>query len=95
MKKDSYDELLREHSPEAIGKRLQRGGISQNISDIILGGIDGCITTFAVVAGVIGAGFSSSVAIVLGFANLIADGFSMAVSNYESSKARKEFAEGL
>lgn len=95
MKKDSYEKLLRDHSPEAIRRRLHEGGISQNISDLVLGGIDGCVTTFAVVAGVIGAGFSSTVAIVLGFANLIADGFSMAVSNYESSKAREEFAEGL
>jgi VIT1/CCC1 family predicted Fe2+/Mn2+ transporter len=60
-----------------------------------LGGIDGCITTFSVVSGSAGAGFSSSVAVILGFANLFADGFSMAISNYESSKAEQEFFDSL
>ena len=46
-------------------------------------------------AGTVGAGFSSTVAVVLGFANLIADGFSMAVSNFESGKASKEFTDAL
>ena len=95
MKKNSHEELLREHTPAAIRQRLKRSAVSENISDAVLGGIDGCVTTFAVVAGAVGAGFSSTVAVVLGFANLIADGFSMAVSNYESGKARKEFTEAL
>jgi VIT1/CCC1 family predicted Fe2+/Mn2+ transporter len=89
----SRDELRRDHRPEAIQKRLSQTAKSQNISDAVLGGIDGCITTFAVVSGAVGAGFSSSVALVLGFANLVADGFSMAVSNYESIKAQREFIE--
>lgn len=95
MKKNTHAELLREHRPEEIKKRLKDGGTPQNISDAVLGGIDGCVTTFAVVAGVIGAGFSSIVAVVLGFANLLADGFSMAVSNYEAGKAHQDFIEGL
>ena len=95
MKKVTHESLLREHSPEAIEKRLKHIGKSPNVPDAVLGGIDGCVTTFAVVAGVIGAGFHSSVALILGFANLIADGFSMAISNYESSKAHREFAEGI
>ena len=89
----SRDELRRDHRPEAIQRRLSQTAGSQNISDAVLGGIDGCITTFAVVSGAVGAGFSSSVALVLGFANLVADGFSMAVSNYESIKAQREFLE--
>jgi len=51
------------------------------LGDIVLGAVDGCVTAFAVIAG-IGAGFSSGVAIGMGFANLIADDFSMAVSNF-------------
>lgn len=86
---------LQEHSPEAIKKRLKRTNKPQNISDAILGSIDGCVTTFAIVSGAVGAGFSSSVAIVLGCANLFADGFSMAVSNYESIKTQKEFANEI
>ena len=78
-----------------IRKRLSQGPKRQNISDAVLGGIDGCITTFSVVSGSVGAGFPSSVAVILGFANLFADGFSMAISNYESSKAEQEFFESI
>ncbi|MDT8452882.1 MAG: VIT1/CCC1 transporter family protein [Gammaproteobacteria bacterium] len=87
--------LVQEHQPDAIRQRLRRPAKSQNISDAVLGGIDGCVTTFAVVSGVIGGGFSPTVALVLGFANLFADGFSMAVSNYESIKAQREFADSI
>ena len=89
------EDLIREHYPEIIRKRLSLGPKRQNISDAVLGGIDGCITTFAVVSGSVGAGFPSSVAVILGFANLFADGFSMAVSNYESSRAEQEFIESI
>ncbi len=95
MKKNSYEELLKEHRPEVIEKRLKHSAKSQNISDAVLGGIDGCVTTFAVVSGAVGAGFPSSVALVLGFANLFADGFSMAISNYESIRAQQEFVDGI
>lgn len=60
------------------------------IAEFVYGGIDGAITTFAVVAGATGAGLETSVVIILGFANLIADGFSMSVGNYFSSKAQKD-----
>lgn len=95
MKSGHKEELIREHRPEIIRKRLSMGPKRQIISDAVLGGIDGCITTFAVVSGSVGAGFPSSVAVILGFANLFADGFSMAVSNYESSKAEQEFIESM
>ena len=45
------------------------------------------MTTFAVVAGVEGADLAASIVIILGFANLIADGFSMAVSNFLATRA--------
>lgn len=60
------------------------------LSEFVYGGIDGAVTTFAVVAGAAGAGFSTTVVIVLGFANLIADGFSMSVGSYLSSKSELE-----
>lgn len=84
------ENLYAEHLPEAVRARLQFRRPSQNVSDAVLGGIDGCVTTFAVVAGAVGAGFPASVALILGLANLIADGFSMAASNYESIKAHQE-----
>ena len=95
MNKDQKAQLEKEHRPEAIQQRLKLRPVSQNISDAVLGGIDGCVTTFAVVSGAVGAGFPSSVAVVLGFANLAADGFSMAISNYESIQAQREFVENL
>lgn len=57
------------------------------LKEFVYGGIDGCVTTFAVVAGATGAGLNSGVIIILGFANLIADGFSMSVGNYLSVKS--------
>ena len=60
------------------------------LSEFVYGGIDGVVTTFAIVAGVIGAALSSTVVLILGFANLFADGFSMAISNYLSTKSQKE-----
>lgn len=78
------------HSPRQIAKRLEDGPESIYLKDFIYGAIDGAVTTFAVVAGVAGAGLSSGVIIVLGFANLLADGFSMAVSNYLGSRAENQ-----
>jgi vacuolar iron transporter family protein len=63
------------------------------ISEIVYGGIDGTITTFAVVAGAQGANLSTSVVIILGIANLLADGFSMSVGNYFSTMAEKDYFE--
>lgn len=60
------------------------------LGEFVYGGIDGCVTTFAVVAGAVGASLESSIIIILGFANLLADGFAMSVGAYLSSKSEKE-----
>ena len=60
------------------------------LGEFVYGGIDGCVTTFAVVAGSVGAGLESAVIIILGFANLLADGFAMSVGAYLSSKSNKD-----
>lgn len=60
------------------------------LSEFVYGGIDGAVTTFAVVAGATGARFDTKVLLVLGFANLIADGFSMSVGSYLSKKSEIE-----
>lgn len=57
------------------------------LGEFVYGGIDGCVTTFAVVAGAAGAGLSSDVILILGFANLFADGFAMSVGSYLSAKS--------
>ena len=61
--------------------------------DFIYGSIDGAVTTFAIVAGVMGASLPSGIILILGFANLFADGFSMAAANYQAAKARNEFVQ--
>ncbi len=64
-----------------------------SIEDFIYGATDGAITTFAVVAGVVGASLSPSIILILGFANLFADGFSMSIGNYLSEKTRREYIQ--
>ena len=54
------------------------------ISEFIYGGMDGIITTVAIISGTIGADLSSKYALILCLSNVIADGFSMGVSNYNS-----------
>jgi vacuolar iron transporter family protein len=76
-----------EHTPEAIRARLARGPRHNYLRDAIYGGIDGAVTTFAAVTGVVGAQLSPGVILVIGFANLVADGFSMAASNYLGTRA--------
>ena len=60
------------------------------LKEFVYGGIDGSVTTFAVVAGATGARMDTGIIIILGFANLIADGFSMSVGNYLSEKSDLE-----
>jgi len=73
---------------------VRKDGIGHKyLPEFVYGGIDGTITTFAVVSGVVGASLASSVVLILGFANLFADGFSMAISNYLSTKSRNEISK--
>ena len=71
-----------QHTPEAIRARLDAGPRPNYLRDLVYGAVDGTVTTFAVVAGVAGAALDTTVVVILGVANLVADGFSMAVSNY-------------
>ena len=70
---------------------FHRTGVGGYLRDFVYGANDGIITTFAVVAGVAGANLSASVVLILGFANLLADGFSMAMSNYLGEKSNRDF----
>lgn len=88
-------QLLASHHPEAIRARLSKGREHPYLRDFIFGAIDGAVTTFAVVAGVAGAGLSSGIIIILGVANLVGDGFSMAASNFLATRAEREQWEKL
>ena len=79
-----------EHSPDAIRRRLESGPKHNYLRDWIYGGIDGAVTTLAVVTGVAGAQLSSWIIVALGFANLFADGFSMAASNYLGTRSEHD-----
>lgn len=79
------------HSPEAIAHRLAVAPQSSYLRDWVYGGIDGAVTTFAVVSGVIGAALEPRIILVLGIANLAGDGFSMAAGNFVGT--RTELAE--
>lgn len=85
--------LHAQHTPEAIAARLSASTDHSYLGDAILGAIDGTVTTFAIVAGARGAQLSPGIALVLGFANVLADGFSMAVSNYLKAKADLQVVE--
>jgi VIT1/CCC1 family predicted Fe2+/Mn2+ transporter len=67
--------------------------LGEYIGDLVYGANDGIITTFAVVSGVAGAALSPGIVVILGVANLIADGLSMAASNYLARKSEKEYLE--
>ena len=84
--------LETEHRPDRIRHRLDAEASGGHVGDAVLGAIDGAITSFAIVAGAVGGGLSSLVVLILGFASLLADGFSMAVSNYLGTKSEAEVA---
>lgn len=92
-RRGSTTDLAESHRPEAVRARLAALRGHSYLGDAVLGGIDGCVTTFAVVAGTVGGGFPNTIAVVLGFANLLADGLSMAVSNFQGTRSQSELVE--
>lgn len=62
--------------------------MEQFLPEFVYGAIDGTITTFAIVAGAIGAGLGRNAVLAIGVASVIADGYSMGVSSYLSESAR-------
>jgi hypothetical protein len=68
----------------------KKGG--DRMKTCLFGGLDGIVTTFAVVAGAGGGGLSVSVVLIMGFSSLVADALSMGVGDALSSKAESEVA---
>lgn len=81
-----------EHTPEAIRHRISQGASQDFLKDSIYGAIDGAVTTFAVVSSVAGAGLPSAIVIIMGAANLLADGFSMGSGNFLGTRAENQAA---
>jgi vacuolar iron transporter family protein len=90
IRHQSLEGLQAEHTPEAVAERIHLDRPQNYLKDFVYGAIDGCVTTFAVVSGVIGAHLDTKIVLILGFANLLADGFSMAVSNFLGTKAEQQ-----
>lgn len=78
------------HTLAAIRARIAADPEGSYLRDFIYGAIDGAVTTFAVVSGVAGAGLPTSVIVILGVANLVGDGFSMAAGNFLGTRADEE-----
>ena len=89
LDQEKRDQLHSDHGPEEIHARIT-GQDHDYLGDAILGAIDGGVTTFAVITGAVGGGFGSEVVIILGFAKLFADAFSMGVSNFLRSRSQQE-----
>lgn len=85
--------LEHSHLPEKIAERINGKTEHSYLRDFVYGAIDGTVTTFAVVSGVAGAGLSSEIVIILGMANLLGDGFSMAASNYLGTRTEEQLRE--
>jgi VIT1/CCC1 family predicted Fe2+/Mn2+ transporter len=81
MSRDPTDPIAN-HEPDGL-----RGLAEHYLKDLVYGANDGIITTFAVVAGVAGARLEARIVLILGFANLLADGFSMGASNFLSIRS--------
>jgi VIT1/CCC1 family predicted Fe2+/Mn2+ transporter len=78
------------HKRKDIAARLAEGPRANYLPDAVYGAIDGTVTTFAVAAGAVGASLSPRIVLILGAANLLADGFSMAASNFVASRSEIE-----
>lgn len=79
------------HSHEHLENRLREyGARGRHLADGVFGATDGIVTTFAVVAGAAGADLSPGIVLIMGFANLLGDGVSMAVGNYLGLESQQE-----
>lgn len=76
--------------PVEVAQRLSSPPRASYLRDFVYGAVDGAVTTFAIVAGAAGANLSSRVVVILGVANQLADGLSMAVSNYLGTRAERQ-----
>jgi len=87
-----------QHTRDAIRQRLAAGPRPSYSRDWVYGGIDGIVTTFAIIAGVTGGRLAHGILLILGSASVIADGFAMAAGNYLATRAehdQRRYAEAI
>lgn len=82
---------------ESGDQAASRGALSRwmrtYLPELVYGANDGVVTTLAVVSGVTGAQLSTTIILILGFANLFADGVSMGASNVLAERSTAEEAD--
>jgi len=99
LAKESYDTRdvemsIKAHEAKTIESATEdHSGAGDYVKSLVFGGLDGIITTFAIVAAVAGSGLSPDVVILMGVANLLADGISMGLGDYLSEKAENRFVK--
>jgi VIT1/CCC1 family predicted Fe2+/Mn2+ transporter len=71
-------------------RRGWRAAFQDHLPDLIYGANDGIVTTLVVIASVTGASLPATVVLILGFANLVADGFSMGTSSVLAARSTRE-----
>lgn len=86
-------EKVRQLHKEGKANQIHGSFDSKFLKAAVYGANDGIVTTFAVVAGVAGAGLSPAIVLILGFANLIADGISMGIGDYLGEKSENRFKQ--
>jgi len=78
------------HKQGVVRKEPHSGEAGEHISEIVFGGLDGIITTFAVVSAATASHLTRGVILIIGIANLLGDAIGMAVGDYVSTKAESE-----
>jgi len=86
-----HHRLIHQQKFEAKTHNETHDAVGDYVKSMIFGGLDGILTSFAIVAGAAGGGLPVQVVMVLGFSNIFADAFSMGMGEYLSSKAHNEF----
>ncbi|HSX25240.1 MAG TPA: VIT1/CCC1 transporter family protein [Candidatus Andersenbacteria bacterium] len=86
----SIEEVARAHENGTETALMHGASHGEFVGDFVFGGIDGVITTFAIVSGVAGAHLSAGIVLIAGIASLLADGFAMGVGNFLSIQSEQE-----
>jgi vacuolar iron transporter family protein len=92
-KQELIKELKEAHKDKSGKEAFHKTGSGTYLRDMVYGANDGIITTFAVVAGVAGAGLDTKIVLILGIANLVADGFAMATGNFLGTRSENQFKQ--
>ena len=90
---NAHPPVMAAHTPEAVRSRLQATPVHSYLRDFVYGAVDGTVTTFAVVTGVAGANLPGRIVLVLGLANVVGDGFSMAVGNFLATRSEQQLLQ--